>query len=69
MNKFATVAAVLLLGAVAGGPAAVAQTTTAPNSGAGVPGLPWNKSGPVVRPGKQFSVRTRSEQRAWTARQ
>jgi hypothetical protein len=26
MNKFATLAAVLLLGAVAGGPAAVAQT-------------------------------------------
>jgi len=28
-----------------------------PNSGAGVPGLPGNKSGPVVRSGKQFSVR------------
>jgi hypothetical protein len=31
-----------------GGPAAIAQTTGAPNSGAGVPGMPGNKSGPVI---------------------
>ena len=58
MNKFATLAAVLLLGAVVGAdPAAFAQTATGPNSGAGVPGFPGNKSGPVVRPGEQFNVR------------
>ena len=54
MTKIATV---LLLSAALGGPAALAQTTTAPNSGAGVPGLPGNKSGPAVRPGEQSNVR------------
>jgi hypothetical protein len=34
MNKIATVAAALLIGTVIGGPAALAQTTTAPDSGA-----------------------------------
>ena len=34
------------------GSAAFAQTTTAPNSGAGVPGSPGNKSGPAVKPGE-----------------
>ena len=38
-----------------GGPAALAQNTTAPNSGAGVRGLPGNKSGPAVKPGEQSS--------------
>jgi hypothetical protein len=57
MNKIATLAAVLLVGTVVGGPAALAQTTTAPNSGAGVPGLPGNKSGPAVRPGESTPVR------------
>jgi hypothetical protein len=57
MNKIATVAAVILIGTVLGGPAALAQTSTAPNSGAGVPGLPGNKSGPALRPGEQFNVR------------
>ena len=57
MNKIATVAAVILIGTVVGGPAALAQTSTAPNSGAGVPGLPGNKSGPALRPGEQFNVR------------
>jgi hypothetical protein len=42
------------------GSAALAQTTTAPNSGAGVPGSPGNKSGPAVRTG--------SEQGSWIAR-
>lgn len=49
-------AAVLLIGIV-GGSTALAQTTTAPNSGAGVPGLPGNKSGPALRPGEQSTVR------------
>ena len=31
---------------------ALAQTTTAPNSGAGVHGLQGNKSGPAVKPGE-----------------
>ena len=57
MNKITTVAAVLLIGTVVGAPAALAQTTTAPNSGAGLPGLPGNKSGPPVRPGDQFNIR------------
>ena len=34
------------------GSAALAQTPTAPNSGAGVPGSPGNKSGPAVKPGE-----------------
>src|SRR6516225_6783261 len=57
MNKITTVAAVLLIGTVVGAPAALAQTTTAPNSGAGLPGLPGNKSGPPARPGDQFNIR------------
>lgn len=31
-----------------GGPAAIAQTAEPGNSGAGVPGMPGNKSGPAV---------------------
>ena len=31
-------------------PAALAQTTGTPNSGAGVQGLPGNKSGPAAKP-------------------
>src|SRR5215469_10914916 len=58
MNKIIfALAAFLLVGTVAGGPAALAQTTTAPNSGAAVPGLPGNKSGPAVPPGQQSTVR------------
>jgi hypothetical protein len=57
MNKIVALAAVLLIGPVVGAPVALAQTTTAPNSGAGVPGLPGNKSGPAVSPGTQFNVR------------
>jgi hypothetical protein len=48
MNKIATLAAVLLVGTVFGGPAVLAQTAGTPNSGAGVPG-----SGPLVKPGEQ----------------
>jgi EF hand domain-containing protein len=55
MNKIATLAGVLLVGTVVGGPIALAQT--APNSGAGVPGLPGNKSGPAVKPGESTGVR------------
>lgn len=57
MKTTATLAAVLFLSAVIGGSAALAQTTTAPNSGAGVSGLPGNKSGPAVSPGQQSTVR------------
>jgi hypothetical protein len=56
MNKIATIAAVLLVGiTVVGVPGALAQT--APNSGAGVPGLPGNESGPAVKPGEMTGVR------------
>ena len=57
MKKIIVLAAVLLIGPVIGAPAALAQTTTAPNSGAGVPGLPGNKSGPPPSPGTQSTVR------------
>jgi hypothetical protein len=53
MNKIATLTAVLLVGTVVGGPAALAQTAGTPNSGAGIPGLQGNKSGPAVNPGEQ----------------
>jgi hypothetical protein len=56
MNKIVLLVTVLLIGPV-GAPVALAQTTTAPNSGAGVPGLPGNTSGPPARPGTQFNVR------------
>src|SRR5262249_15337525 len=52
-----TLAAFLLLSALTGGSVALAQITTAPNSGAAVPGLPGNKSGPAVPPGQQSTVR------------
>jgi hypothetical protein len=57
MNRIGTLTAVLLLGTVFGGSAALAQTPTAPNSGAGVPGLPGNKSGPAMKPGEESNVR------------
>ncbi len=57
MKKSATLVAVLFVGAVVAGPTALAQTTTVPNSGAGVPGLPGNKSGPALKPGEQSTVR------------
>lgn len=50
MKKMSALAAVLLIGTVIGGPAAFAQTTRTPNSGAGVKGLPGNKSGPAAKP-------------------
>jgi hypothetical protein len=50
VKKIRALAAVLLIGTVIGGPAVLAQTTTAPNSGTGVQGLPGNKSGPAVKP-------------------
>jgi hypothetical protein len=50
MKKISALAAVLLIGTVAGGPAVLAQTTGTPNSGAGVQGLPGNKSGPAAKP-------------------
>ena len=45
-------AMILLIAAaiVIGAPAALAQTTGAPNSGVGVQGLPGNKSGPAAKP-------------------
>jgi hypothetical protein len=49
MMKISALAAVLLIGTVIGGPAALAQTTGTPNSGAGVQGMPGNKSGPAVK--------------------
>ena len=57
MKTTTTLAAFLLLSALTGGSVALAQITTAPNSGAAVPGLPGNKSGPAVPPGQQSTVR------------
>ena len=51
-----TLAALLLLGTVVGGSAAIAQTTIAPNGGAGVPGMPGNETGPAPRLGEQFNI-------------
>jgi hypothetical protein len=49
--------AVTLIGA----PAAIAQTTGTPNSGAGVQGMPGNKSGPATKnSGDQSSGTTQS---------
>jgi hypothetical protein len=50
MKKVHALAAALLIGTVVTGPAALAQTTGTPNSGAGVPGMSGNKSGPAVKP-------------------
>lgn len=48
-----TVMSLIVVATIIGGPAALAQTTTAPNSGAGVPSLPGNKSGLAAKPGEQ----------------
>ena len=51
MKISALAVAVLLIGAIVDGPAALAQTTgMTPNSGAGAQGMPGNKSGPAARP-------------------
>jgi hypothetical protein len=55
MKKVSALATVLSLGLVLGGPAVLAQTTGTPNSGAGVPGQPGNKSGPGVKQGQTLS--------------
>jgi hypothetical protein len=57
MKKIIALAAVLLIGTVMGASAALAQITAAPNSGAGVPGLPGNKSGPPSSLSTQSNVR------------
>jgi EF hand domain-containing protein len=54
MTKIGTLAAAVLLSSLFVG-SALAQTS--PNSGAGVPGLPGNKSGPAVKPGEVTGVR------------
>jgi hypothetical protein len=46
------------------GSAALAQTPTAPNSGAGVPGSPGNKSGPAVKPGEHNPTVSGQDQRS-----
>jgi hypothetical protein len=56
MKKITTLAAVLLIGGGLGGPAAFAQVTGEQNSGAGVPGLPGNKSGPRHYHDKRLAV-------------
>jgi hypothetical protein len=50
-----TMISLIVVATIVGGPAALAQTTTAPNSGAGVQGLPGNKSGQAAKPGEQSS--------------
>jgi hypothetical protein len=54
-NPMRTMMSLIVVAVIFGGPAALAQTTTAPNSGAGVPGAPGNKSGQAVKPGEQPS--------------
>jgi len=49
MKKIRALAAVLLIGTIVTGPAALAQTMGTPNSGAGVQGWPGNKSGPAAK--------------------
>jgi hypothetical protein len=49
-----TMILLIVAAALIGGPAAIAQTTGTPNSGAGVQGMPGNKSGPAVN-GKNSS--------------
>jgi hypothetical protein len=49
MKKIGALAAVLLVGTVIRGSAALAQTTGTLNSGAGVSGQPGNKSGPAAK--------------------
>jgi hypothetical protein len=41
-----------------GAPAAFAQTTGTPNSGAGVQGMPGNKSGPAAKPQQNPSAQS-----------
>jgi len=43
-----TMISLIVAATLIGGPAAIAQTTGTPNSGAGVQGMPGNKSGPAV---------------------
>jgi hypothetical protein len=49
-----TTICLIIAATLIGGPAAFAQTTGAPNSGAGVKGMPGNKSGPAAN-GKDSS--------------
>ena len=49
-----TTISLIVAATVIGAPAAIAQTTGTPNSGAGVQGMPGNKSGPAVN-GKNSS--------------
>jgi len=43
-----TMISLIVAATLIGAPAAIAQTTGTPNSGAGVQGMPGNKSGPAV---------------------
>ena len=43
-----TMISLIVAATLIGAPAAIAQTTETPNSGAGVQGMPGNKSGPAV---------------------
>ncbi len=52
-----TMISLVVVATMIGGPAALAENTTKPNSGAGVPGLSGNKSGPPAKPGEQSNVR------------
>jgi hypothetical protein len=53
-SMISLIVAVTLIGV----PAAIAQTTGTPNSGAGVQGVPGNKSGPAVNGKNQSSGTT-----------
>ena len=56
-----TTISLIIAATVIGAPAAIAQTTATPNSGAGVQGMPGNKSGPATKnSGDQSSGTTQS---------
>jgi hypothetical protein len=44
-----TTISLIVAATLIGAPAAIAQTTGTPNSGAGVQGMPGNKSGPAMK--------------------
>lgn len=43
-----TMISLIVAASLFGGSAAIAQSAETPNSGAGVPGMPGNKSGPAI---------------------
>jgi hypothetical protein len=57
-----TTISLIVAAILVGAPAAIAQTTGTPNSGAGVQGMPGNKSGPAGKNSTEQSGRTGQDQ-------